>query len=171
MAQIPTTRTTSSTAQQHVDDHNELHARHNEFEGQWPSYTPALTAATTNPSLGTSPTQIGSYTRVGRQISGLATIVFGTTPSAGSGEYRIGLPVTPRSTNSAGHNLIGHGMIFDSSVSALEHVELSWFAPGPFALLFRQGASGTLWQIRHDNPWPWAQGDFIVLQFNYEAAS
>lgn len=77
----------------------------------WDSYTPALTAATTNPSLGSTGMATGRYLQVGKTVKWSVLIQAGGTGiSAGSGEYLISLPVTPRAVFSA----IGHGWIYNT---------------------------------------------------------
>lgn len=58
------------------------------------AYTPALTATTTNPTLGTGGSVSGYYTRNGQLVTGVARIEFGTSgTNAGSGFYLVSLPV------------------------------------------------------------------------------
>lgn len=68
--------------------------------GTWTSWTPALTAATTNPTLGTGSSVDGRYFQIGKLVIASFTIQFGTSGfSAGSGEYRVSLPVAADTTN------------------------------------------------------------------------
>jgi hypothetical protein len=59
------------------------------------SSTPTITATTTSPGMGTSPTKRGQYFR---GPNGMVTysfrIAFGTGMTAGSGQYSIDLPIT-----------------------------------------------------------------------------
>jgi hypothetical protein len=63
--------------------------------GTWSAWTPTLTAATTNP---TSSAVANScrFVRNGNTVIGKGVI---TVTAAGSGQYRIPLPVTPRATS------------------------------------------------------------------------
>jgi hypothetical protein len=64
--------------------------------GAWTAYTPALTAATTNPTLGTASRASGGYTKQGKTVNFWFAIVFGTSGfTAGSGAYRVSLPLPP----------------------------------------------------------------------------
>ncbi len=82
----------------------------------WADWTPALTATTTNPTLGTASVARGRYFRVNKLVVAEFQIKFGTSgENQGSGAYRISLPVpctTGANTNSA---ILGYGHIRDSS--------------------------------------------------------
>lgn len=70
------------------------------FGGAWTSYTPTLTATTTNPTLGTSGTNSGRYMQIGKMVYFWLETYWGTTAgTAGSGTYQWSLPVTARSTS------------------------------------------------------------------------
>lgn len=69
--------------------------------GAWTAWTPALTAATTNPTLGSGSVQEGSYMQLGKLVIAHFNIQFGSSgQNAGSGEYRISLPVAAVTTGS-----------------------------------------------------------------------
>jgi hypothetical protein len=83
--------------------------------GSWTTYTPAdITAVTTNPSLGTSATKTGQYLNDGTTVKADLYYKTGTSPSVGSGSYRLPLPV-PIVGMIPGQAL-GHGWIFETSV-------------------------------------------------------
>ena len=165
MAQIGS-RTTANSINDHLADHVELAARHNEFEGAWSTYTPVLTAATTNPTLGTGSFQGGRYTRIGRTIIGWAYIAFGNSgTAAGSGEYRVSLPVTSNVWQS-NNIVIGNGYLYDSGVNTLQTVTAVVNAAGHF-IMFKDGA----FQITHAAPWAWGASDHMSIQFMYEVTS
>lgn len=64
-------------------------------------YTPALTALTTNPTLGSGSSASGGYFQFGSLIAFWAMINFGTSgTNAGSGQYRVSLPVPASSFHS-----------------------------------------------------------------------
>ena len=63
------------------------------WTGNWISYTPTWTAATTNPTIGNG--QItGGYRRIGGQVDFWLKLIPGTTTTFGVGAYRLGIPVT-----------------------------------------------------------------------------
>lgn len=63
--------------------------------GTWTAWTPTLTAVTTNPTLGSGATATGRYIELDTGlIIARFTIQFGSSGvGAGSGEYRLSLPV------------------------------------------------------------------------------
>ncbi|MEV5535003.1 hypothetical protein [Streptomyces prunicolor] len=60
--------------------------------GAWNAYTPAWTAATTNPAIGDG-TLTGRYAVVGKVCHFTAFAAFGSTTTYGSGGYGLSLPV------------------------------------------------------------------------------
>jgi hypothetical protein len=78
------------------------------------AYTPALTAVTTNPTLGTGSYQEGRYQVIQKRAFVEGAIFFGTSgAAAGTGNYRISVPsaVSIRSNNAP----IGYGLFYDAS--------------------------------------------------------
>ena len=129
----------------------------------WQTFTPTLTATTTNPTLGSGSVATGAYVQIGKTILGRLVLVFGSGAAAGSGTYRISVPVT---ANSSGPQA-GGGFVFDNSavLARLNSVDL---------------ATTTNFECRIDNaglglvtdavPWVWAQNDQISFFFMYQAA-
>lgn len=66
------------------------------------TYTPTLTASTTNPSIGTG-SAIGTYSILGKTMFGQFYIQFGSGGSSGSGSFQIGLPPGFTYTNISGY--------------------------------------------------------------------
>lgn len=65
------------------------------IQAAWTSWTPVLTAATTNPTLGSGSSQVGNYLQIGKFIIAAGRVAFGTSGvSAGSGRYSMSVPVT-----------------------------------------------------------------------------
>lgn len=136
--------------------------------GVWTAYTPTLTAASSNPFLGTGGNQLGRWTRSGRTISGNAFISFGPsgTPLAGGGEYRIAAPVP--SVNLGYNVVVGGGYLYDASANVMEQVVVAVAATQTtYFVMFKNGAFG----ITDASPWGWSFSDHMSIQFNYEAAS
>lgn len=63
------------------------------LQAAWDTYTPTLTATTTNPTLGNG-TALAKYLRIGRTAMFQAAWTFGSTSTVGSGSYLMALPVT-----------------------------------------------------------------------------
>jgi hypothetical protein len=62
----------------------------------WQSYTPTITGATTNPTLGTGSVVVGRYQIDDHTVYVSGLIHFGTGATFGSGVLTISLPVTPQ---------------------------------------------------------------------------
>lgn len=85
------------------------------------TYTPELTATTTNPTLGTGGVQLGWWTQANRIVAFWGRIRFGTSgTNPGSGFYRVSLPTaagTPgvASATLAAGMVLGRGAIRDNN--------------------------------------------------------
>lgn len=128
--------------------------------GAWTAYTPTLTATTTNPTLGTGPTQSGRWSQFGKLVTGQASIIFGTSPTAGSGTYLVLLPAAVASSLV----IVGNFMVFDSSGSTWRAGSIQQGASNTTAVLVMGG--GNL--ITDASPWVWAASDEIRYSFMYE---
>lgn len=83
--------------------------------GVWTSYTPVVTGATTNPTLGTGSVVEGRYVQNGTIVTCWFGIQFGTSgTAAGSGEIRVSLPVNMLTTGTTVP--IGFGSGFNPTV-------------------------------------------------------
>ena len=133
----------------------------------WTTYTPALTAATTNPTLGTGNAISGRYVQVGKTVIGEVSIIFGTSgAAAGSGAYFISPPATP----SAGSNnmIVGNGRL--RCAGSFTPVTM-FLAGGVFIPQYISAAvnGGTI-NASNSTPGAWTNNDSIIFTFAYEAA-
>lgn len=130
----------------------------------WTTYTPSLTATTSNPTMGTGATRQGRYYWTGSLVVVQVILRFGSGMSAGSGFYEIGLPVTARSQTTGRRT--GSAYAWDNSNSD--------FADG--VCLIDAGANDKVRvsidssQITNTIPWTWAANDEIGFTITYEAA-
>jgi hypothetical protein len=136
----------------------------------WTSYTPSLTASTP-PTLGAGNIVNGKYMKIGRLVTGWASIKFGTSGVAGgSGSYRITLPV-PAANFTGPQQTCGSGYIFD--VSAADGSTIVSFLDTGVGLtdvsLLTNDATGLV--VTQAAPWTWAASDELRINFTYEAAS
>ena len=80
------------------------------------AYTPALTAFTTNPTLGTGSFQEGRYQLLQKRAFVEGAIYFGSSgAAAGTGAYRISVPTAVSIKNNNAQ--IGYGLFYDASAS------------------------------------------------------
>lgn len=137
--------------------------------GVWQSYTPSLSASTTNPTLGTGATTTGAYVKVQQTVVGWFNITFGTGATAGSGNYWIGIPA---STNASygGSTPVGRVRLNDSSGGVSAYFDL--VPSGGTILLIRYNATwptGADTFVTNAVPWTWADGDSIRGTFVYQS--
>lgn len=135
----------------------------NSIGAAYETWTPALTASTTNPTLGTGSSQTGRYGRVNKSVYGQGQVQFGTAGvAAGSGIYYISIPVTAQ----AGGVLCGTWQAYDSSATASYFGHLVLDTTSRALLYYNNPAS----IITNAAPFTWAASDFIRILFSYEAA-
>lgn len=138
-------------------------------------YTPALTAATTNPDLGASGEANGQWVRIGDLIVGWAQFLFsGSGVDNGEGTYFISLPV-PAASSMAASGSQGAGSVLGSAVVRFGSTDPS--GGGITAQLTSGGTNMVLSQVvgelgrlvAHHRPAEWSDGDRITVQFCYLA--
>lgn len=138
------------------------------FTDAWGTWTPTLTATTTNP---TGWTQTGYWAQAGKLVLCRFTLTAGQSMTPGSGYYEVALPRTPASTY-PGLASIGDVVLYDSSSAQIGRVmaQLNTDA-GKVRLQYGAAAPFGAWTaVAHNAPWAWAAGDVIVGQLVCEAA-
>lgn len=125
----------------------------------WTSYTPSWTASTTNPTIGNG-TLTGAYRQAGKLVMFRIRIVFGSTTTRGSGEYRWGFPVTAANQNNPGFN----GNVFRSSSFS------GFTCVGYATTAFRAVLTSTNAAVGDSSPVVFTTGDEIHIGGTYEAA-
>lgn len=132
------------------------------------SFTPALQAVTTNPTIGTTGNiTSGWYTFSPGNICNYNFFIqFGSSgAAAGSGQYLVTLPFTsalPYSTN--GQPAIGSAMFRDSSASAINTGVCYIPASNAAVLAFYIQGVGT---VTNAVPWTWAGSDYLAGSITY----
>lgn len=126
------------------------------------AYTPALTASTTNPTLGTTGSlDTGEFSRVGKVTTGWFTYQFGSAGmSAGSGTYYMSLPVPAAVSTTT--PIIGTAWLFTGSWQPAIILLAS-----ATTVQFRTGAALT---VGSAVPAAWTAAYSIRGQFQYTAA-
>jgi len=138
------------------------------FFGPWStSHTPALTAVTTNPTLGSGSSALSVYLKVGLLVIYRFSITFGTSGvNAGSGVYRVSVPFN-RNT-SAGLSLIGSVIGSDVSTGARNTGTPRWATANTFEIIY----TGTGFPAyTNAAPWTWEASDVIAGGIVYQAAA
>lgn len=132
------------------------------------SWTPALQAATTNPNLGTAPTQTGVWWQQNELVHAKFIIKFGTggAVAAGSGVYFIaGLPFPIRDV---GISILGLGTGGITDVSGGDDRVVSYYwTTGDTSGRIRINGEGFTDAVTNAQPWTWATGDTLWGSFTY----
>jgi hypothetical protein len=132
----------------------------------WASYTSTLTATTTPPDLGTGGSTVGRYIKIGRTVHFRAQVTFGGAGrNAGSGTYRIAIPVTA----ATGTQQV---VAMQFTCAGNDYRAIGQINSGAdFITFIRYGDGGTALYATHANPAAWANGDYFTVTGTYEAAS
>jgi hypothetical protein len=135
-------------------------AKLQEIGAAWESWTPALTATTTNPTLGTGGSTAGRYGRIQKIVVGIGLVTFGTSgTAAGSGLYYVSLPVTAKFAG----EVIGDWQSYDGT-SAWRVGNIVSDTTSRAYLMYENNF------VSNTQPWAWGASDFIRFSFTYEAA-
>jgi hypothetical protein len=145
--------------------------------GAWITYTPTIGNAGggTNWALGNG-TAAGAYQQIGRLTIGWAQVTWGSTSTFGTNDLLISGPLTS-STRAGIEWTVAQVHCRDvSTVNAYDGY--GWMSsattsivPGVFATSDGRGNFATNESIINTRPFTWASGDYLTLQFTYEAAS
>jgi hypothetical protein len=140
------------------------------------SYTPAITAVTTNPVLGATGVITGYFYEIFDQIYSWGEFKFnGAGSNKGAGTYRITLPFKAKSVFAANGSsgrgpIIGSGLAYRASVGSdrqpivvqLETVTTMMFNIRADTAFGARAVSGT------DTPFAWANGDGLKWNVRYQ---
>lgn len=137
--------------------------------GAWSAYTPALTAAVTNPTVGNG-SLIGRYRMYGKTVHFALEFVYGSTSTAGSGAWSFSLPPGHLVTNVANtpvfvatcNGSVGGFRFHADATLAPTASTFQMFAPTTTT----NNALTTVQQTVMGNAW--ANGNFIRVTGTYE---
>lgn len=133
----------------------------------WPTYNPALTGSTTNPTLGSGSMVEGAYFREGRMVHVRGTVKFGSSGvNAGSGIYNVSLPIAAKSLTTGARHC---GSCWANDVSNSDFTDGSCIIDVTNTnrlILILNGDFAT-----NTSPWTWAATDSMGWGVTYEAAS
>lgn len=140
----------------------------------WETFTPVLTATTTDPTLGTAGVIEGRYQRVGTTVFARYIVKFGTSgANAGSGNYRLSLPIDcDLSMTDADTSIMGVGRAIDNSASDDVLIFPEFQTASEMSLVYHVGeaTTGDAVSVSGTAPWTWAASDQVFGGFViYEA--
>jgi len=132
----------------------------NSIGAVWESYTPTWTGSTSNPSVGAGFIE-GRYCRIQTLIIVSGHIIPGAGWSAGSGTYRVSLPINARATNAP----IGFAGLLDASASYVGYTGIATRVSAT-TVEFRIGNGASAWSP--SVPIPLTQSDQMKFTLIYE---
>ena len=134
----------------------------------WTTYTPTLTASTTDPTLGSGSSATGAYIAAGKLIIGRARIVFGASgTAAGTGNYFVSIPVTARATT----DLVNGSCRLVHSTTTIARPFPALTTTSLLVMEYpATWPSDTQTLVGDSAPWAWGASDSIDITFIYEAA-
>ncbi len=135
------------------------------FTDAWTSYTPTLTASTTNP---TNWTQTGYYMQAGKLVVAKFVLTAGGSMTKGSGTYRVALPVN--ANTAMGSLYIGTVTLRDASTGNTYYPQAAVTNTAYITLNYAATYGGGAADVTDTAPWTWAASDTISATIVYEAA-
>lgn len=129
----------------------------------WTSYTPTLTASTTNP---TNWNRTGSYAQYGKLVVVKFRLDAAAGVTDGSGVYSISLPVSAAYSGSS--VTIGSAEIWDQSATIGRIGFISLRSASTIGICYGIGTGAPF--VGSASPWVWGQNDSMNGTLTYEAA-
>lgn len=128
----------------------------------WDIYGPTWGSSGTPPAIGDG-SILGRFMQVGRTIHYSIVLIWGTTTTAGTGQYTFTLPTTARQGIPFA---VGIGTSYDTSGTVFRphHVILTGAAGGFTVGMINDAGS----RVGATSPYTWATGDTINLAGTYE---
>lgn len=127
------------------------------------TFTPTLTATTTDPTIDPGISTQGAYVTLGPICAAWWCIRFGASMNAGSGLWRLNKPI-PSASGASSSFCVGTGLILDNSAVAGEFVILENRSVNDFYITYEADT------VAHNKPWAWAPNDEMRLFAVYPIA-
>jgi len=142
----------------------------------WQGWTPALTAATTNPNIGSTGVIDGRYRQIGKTVDfELRISSSGSGLSNGSGNYRISYPVTPNNNYIGGNSpkIVGLVNFYNASNTTMYQAK-AMAASTSYMEVYFDVASSTNLFTNSSNIWSSSffgvpTGNIVTITGRYEA--
>lgn len=130
-----------------------------ESPGAWVAYTPIWTAYTGTPSLGNG-TITGKYTKVGKMVTAVVTLTFGSTTSvSGTSVWYISLPFIAVTG-------MGVWVAFESGVKYYTGTVKVYTGSATIGAFYQDAGQGYLSET---SPHTWGENDTLEVMVTYEA--
>lgn len=133
----------------------------------WAFYTPIWTASGTQPVIGNGAIT-GRYTKIGRTVIGVITVLFGSTTTFGTGVYYWSPPVA-FSPSWPAWGLVGVYKAYNggSNINAILRHNNAGAFQASYSATWPAGAET---HVSQTLPWTWVNGNNMDMTFTYEAA-
>jgi hypothetical protein len=132
------------------------------WTGAWTTYTPTFTGLTVG-----NGTLVARYCQVGKLVSVMIRLTFGSTTSIPGGFVQFGLPIVS-GVSSGG---VGNAYLLDSGTADYPAIckqdSISSYSLNP---ILANGTYASLASMTGTVPFTWTTNDVIQITLNYEAA-
>jgi hypothetical protein len=131
----------------------------------WTTYSPAWTAAASNPSIGNG-TLTGRYKQIGKTTFVYVKMQAGSSTTFGSGQWRFSLPVNASASANAilPTTMLDNGSFWYQGLAYTEYEgDASYVVP-----VWNRGATGSL-PVDATTPYTWATTDSLAFSGSYES--
>jgi hypothetical protein len=132
--------------------------------GAWTACSPGLG------SSGVAPAGFvnnGFYTQTGKKIDGESLLVWGATPTVGTGFYVINMPVVPN-LHGVTQLRVGTATLMKASTGAVVFADLVMFNASQAEMVYSTGTVTTGGVYGATLPWVPAVNDGVYIRFSYE---
>ena len=136
-------------------------------QGDYAAYTPSWTASTTNPTLGNG-SLVARWTRVGRQIHYMGTLILGSTSNGGTGVWSMSLPVAAASAGITTFGVADYAVAF-----ANDYLGVTQIDAGASTMVFvvKTGTnSSSAGQVSNTSPAAASSNSRLYWSVQYESA-
>lgn len=134
----------------------------------WTTYTPTWTGATSNPAIGNG-VLTGAWTKIGKSITVRISMLPGSTTTFGSGAWFFALPETSATVAPLGVNSPWVGPVYALDSGTANRIGIASIDSGATTVTVTDDGGGDTW--RSTMPHTWANGDYLVIEITYEAAT
>lgn len=143
----------------------------NPFSNGWKAFTPTWAASTTNPVIGNG-SIVGRYIKNGRTVHFSIQITTGSTTTAGSGNYTLGLPV-PTTSPSLGINFSAAGSMLNTGISRFLIGGIIGTGGGSVFSMVMNNDGGGHYDVSATSPFAFAGqvNNALYISGTYEAAN
>lgn len=135
----------------------------------WSTYTPSWTTSGTQPAINNGQIS-GRYKQIGSTVHCWIALKMGSTTTYGTGQWSLGLPITPRDPGAPFDDYASPGDFTALDVSAVTRYHGRILRNNGSNVIMLSSASGAaVATLNNTTPFTWANGDYLSLLLTYEA--